>query len=286
MLQANKPIIIIGAARSGTTLLGEILSQHSKLGFWLEPKYTWRYGSPGVKDDIRTAEDCTPKVEKYIKARFIKFLKQQKKERLLEKTPSNCFRIDFINKLYPEAQFIHLIRDGRKVAISAEIKWTSTPDKTTILNRFLNLEIPIQEWPHYSLAILRDVFGRLIFPQKGYIWGPHFPGIREFRKKHGVIKTCAEQWRQSVNYAIDQFRKIPAHRVKTIYYEDLCSNPVKIISDILDFTELEHENIPNFAEQFANANQKKYSEMEIRKMQDVTPLIKEELKLLGYEAGE
>lgn len=281
-MESIKPIIIIGAARSGTTLLGEILSQHSKLAYWLEPKYIWRFGNPGKKDDIRTPGECTPKVENYIKSRFRRYVIKDNKERLLEKTPSNCFRIEFINEIFPDAQFIHLVRDGRCVAVSAEKKWTTTPDPTAFKRRFIKMEIPFSEWPFYGVAILRDVFGRIFFPGKGYIWGPHFPGIREYRKQNGILKTCVEQWRQSVISALKQFRNIPNERIKTVYYEDLCRNPGKIISDILDFAGLKTESILEYADQRIKFRENEYSEGEIEKMDRIEPLIEDELKILGY----
>ena len=32
--------------------------------------------------------------------------------RIVDKTPPNIFRIDFLAKLYPDAKFIYLTRDG------------------------------------------------------------------------------------------------------------------------------------------------------------------------------
>ncbi|NNF21259.1 MAG: sulfotransferase [Saprospiraceae bacterium] len=282
-MKGIRPIIIIGAARSGTTLLGEVLSQHSKLAYRLEPKYIWRFGNPGKKDDVRTTNECTPRIAEYIKGRFRRFVMRNKKERLLEKTPSNCFRVGFINKVYPDAQFIHLIRDGRQVAVSAEKKWTAVPDAPTLKRRFINMEIPVMEWPHYSAAVLRDVFGRLVFPEKGYIWGPHFPGIREFRKHHSIIETCAEQWRQSINYALRQLEGLPGKRVIPVYYEDLCTNPAETIGKILDYLELDHEEVKKYAESRIRLVKRKYSQPETEKMMHIQTMIEEELKLLGYQ---
>lgn len=34
----KKPIILLGCARSGTTLLGSILEQHPDVAYWVEPR--------------------------------------------------------------------------------------------------------------------------------------------------------------------------------------------------------------------------------------------------------
>jgi hypothetical protein len=45
-------------------------------------------------------------------------MERKSKVRWADKTPSNIFKIDFINKAFPDMQFIHMIRDGRDVAAS------------------------------------------------------------------------------------------------------------------------------------------------------------------------
>ena len=38
----RRPVVILGAARSGTTLLGELLSRVPEVAYWVEPKSLWR----------------------------------------------------------------------------------------------------------------------------------------------------------------------------------------------------------------------------------------------------
>src|SRR5690606_16454799 len=45
------------------------------------------------------------------------YAKGEGKQRWGEKTPRNAFWIDEIRALYPDAQFIHIVRDGRDQAI-------------------------------------------------------------------------------------------------------------------------------------------------------------------------
>ncbi len=64
----EKPIFIIGIGRSGSTILGTVLSMHREIGFLDEPKAIWYSIDP--KDDVIghfsnepaqyqfTADDC------------------------------------------------------------------------------------------------------------------------------------------------------------------------------------------------------------------------------------
>ena len=42
-----------------------------------------------------------------------------------QKTPTNIFHTDFIKKMFPDCQFIHIIRDGRDVVASFKKRWGS-----------------------------------------------------------------------------------------------------------------------------------------------------------------
>ncbi|HYO62559.1 MAG TPA: sulfotransferase [Pyrinomonadaceae bacterium] len=51
------------------------------------------------------------------------------KARWGDKTPAYCLHMDKIEKLLPEARFVHLIRDGRDVALSVRGLWFSPGDR-------------------------------------------------------------------------------------------------------------------------------------------------------------
>jgi len=52
-------------------------------------------------------------------------MKIKKKQRWTEKTPDNIFHVDFINKLFPNCQFINVIRDVRDIVCSHKDRWGS-----------------------------------------------------------------------------------------------------------------------------------------------------------------
>ena len=144
---ASKQIFLIGAPRSGTTFLGEVLSKHSKIAYWPEPKYIWKYRRPLAKDDARPAGDATDGIKKYISKKFIQFAEKNNKIIFLEKTPSNCFRIPFINEIFPESKFIHVIRDGMESTFSAYRLWHSKANSGALMRRLSSMEIPAVDLP-------------------------------------------------------------------------------------------------------------------------------------------
>lgn len=63
------PIIILGAPRSGTSVLARILSQHADLAYSNEPRLIWRYGNDRCSDMLN-AGHARQKVIQYIRRKF------------------------------------------------------------------------------------------------------------------------------------------------------------------------------------------------------------------------
>ena len=58
------------------------------------------------------------------------------KPRWGEKTPHNVERMQAIRDILPEAHFIHIIRDGRDMALSLRDKWFAPSRDMASLGRF------------------------------------------------------------------------------------------------------------------------------------------------------
>jgi hypothetical protein len=128
----NKPIFIIGCPRSGTTLLRVILDSHPSICCGPETHIlkhmsnlrekinkNWKmlkpYGIDETTIDSKVGEILTVFTDNYVKLK--------NKERWAEKTPENIFYVDFINRFFPDCQFINVIRDGRDVVSSFKRRW-------------------------------------------------------------------------------------------------------------------------------------------------------------------
>lgn len=146
------PFFIIGSERSGTTLLMVILDAHSRLSV---PEVTWYYprfraflhtygdlAAPGafrtlvsemtfglktpffgkpwnprtIVDEI-VASTKEPTFKEAFRALLQRVATEEGKARWGEKTPHNLYYVREILEDFPDARFLHLIRDGRDVAV-------------------------------------------------------------------------------------------------------------------------------------------------------------------------
>lgn len=64
-----------------------------------------------------------PRLEHVLDRLYRQKAAQQGAERWGDKTPSYVLYIPILNEIFPTAQFVHLIRDGRDCALSAQKKW-------------------------------------------------------------------------------------------------------------------------------------------------------------------
>ncbi len=152
----ERPFFIVSAPRSGSTLLRLILDTHPGLAvpppgwlFDLVYPYLYSYGSLQQRQNLLAlAEDilATPTVSKWptkltaeelvrasaapsfaglYAALHRAYAQSEGKQRWGEKTPRNSFWMDEIRALFPAAQFIHIVRDGRDQAIdiSDSVLW-------------------------------------------------------------------------------------------------------------------------------------------------------------------
>ncbi|MCK4622646.1 MAG: sulfotransferase [Desulfuromonadales bacterium] len=153
----SRPIFIVGAPRSGTTLLQYMLRSHSKLSFptgeshFIVPLFrkAESFGDLSQKNNIRRVLDemyrrnadflltdlhgmrfeaetladelhskgCDT-IPKIIAGLFEKNARGEGKKRWGDKTPYYVLHLPTILEMFPNAQIIHLIRDGRDCALS------------------------------------------------------------------------------------------------------------------------------------------------------------------------
>ena len=142
------PVFVVGVDRSGTTLLSLIISSHPLIAIPYESHFivamAEKYGTdiaplpaikqqdllaniinqPYVKDwdyEINSENielTANDNVSNIIEKVYKNYARQAGKSIWGDKSPDNTPHIDSLNKLYPDAKYIHIIRDGRDVADS------------------------------------------------------------------------------------------------------------------------------------------------------------------------
>jgi hypothetical protein len=156
---SNRPIFIFGCPRSGTTLLSLMLHAHSRIAMppetrFLMPVYRRRaeFGDLTELDNRRALATAIlrtrgnkfphlglkrpavrrqilrgpPTMGSALGAVYRSYAARFGKERWGDKLPTYFRNVDAIRELFPDAQFIHLIRDGRDcVASLKRMSWWS-----------------------------------------------------------------------------------------------------------------------------------------------------------------
>lgn len=233
----DRPIIIIGAARSGTSILGQVLSEHPALAYAEEPRLVWRYGNDRLSDRLEP-KHARPEVRRYIRATLAQLVRQQGRSRLLEKTPANSLRLPFINCIFPNARFVHMIRHGLDAALSARSQWTrfGTSFRPDMVRQRLK-ELNWRRLPHYAKESLSRLLPRSLGRMTGpALWGPRIPGLAQLVGELDLLEVCAIQWRMCVELTCAEARGLPPDRYMECRLEDLSP---QTFAQILKFCELE-----------------------------------------------
>ena len=111
---------------------------------------------------------------------------------------SNTLRVPFVSSVFPEARFVHLIRDGREVTESAMRQWSAPPDWRNLVTKLRDLR---SLNPGYALWFAHNAaLGAISGRKGGKVWGPRYPGIESDAQTKPLVELCALQWQYSVTY--------------------------------------------------------------------------------------
>lgn len=129
----DRPVFITGLGRSGTTILGLLLSVHRDVGFLNEPKALWHVIDPrqdvngnyaaGVGRYRLGAADVTPVLGVRAHRLFGRYLASVGARRVVDKYPELVFRIPYVRAIFPDARFIFISRNGVD-ACQSIVRWS------------------------------------------------------------------------------------------------------------------------------------------------------------------
>lgn len=229
-------VILLGAPRSGTNMLRDILTTFEKIKTWPcdEINYIWRHGNIFFPSDAIPASLATPKIQRYIRHKFDLISPESDGNIVLEKTCANCLRVPFVEKIIPEAKYIYIYRDGIDAAVSAKARWTADLDIPYILQkaRF----VPKSDLMFYGLRYLKTRVYRLFSQQKRLsFWGPKLKDMDALLETYSLLEVCLIQWQRCVNSVEHTFQQIEPERIFRISYEDFVSHPDQELKKILQF---------------------------------------------------
>lgn len=233
------PVIIIGAGRSGTKFLRDVLKGSPEVSAVpFDVGYVWKIGKENIPHD-ELESSTAPEQANLIRSLLHRLAAPKLSagtKYLIEKTVSNSLRVEFVHQIFPEAKFIHLVRDGRAVTESAIRMWQQPP-KAGYLWKKLRY-FPWRSYRHAIWYAANLVKGKFTAGRGQLVWGPRYDGIEEDARTQPLEVTCARQWKKCVTATRRGLSAIPQNNVLEVRYEELVGSD-KTIADICDFIGLE-----------------------------------------------
>lgn len=227
--RVDRPVFITGLGRSGTTILGVLLSLHSEVGFLNEPKAMWHvidqrqdvngnYGGRNVKYRLGSA-DVTNEIISRAHKVFGRYLLTVGARRLMDKYPELIFRVEYVRKIFPDARFIFIYRNGID-ACQSIVKWSER----------LGVERDghLEDWWGRDDSKWRTMWGELIQPDPAYA---AVAALGAERIDHA--NRAALEWVITMREGLVQAAKHP-DCVTKIRYEDLLTHPRPELGRLLD----------------------------------------------------
>jgi LPS sulfotransferase NodH len=235
-MRSYQIIIIIGASRSGTNLLRNVLTSFPQVGTWPcdEINAIWRHGNVGYPSDEFTPDMVRPEIQRFIQKKFDTIASRYNLAWVVEKTCANSLRVDFVDQVFPEAKYIFLHRDGLDAVGSAIKRWKAKFELGYVLRkaRF----VPPRDIPYYAVRYLGNRLYKLIsHDQRLAFWGPRLNGMDALISKYSLIEVCALQWKRCVDAASDALAEMSTDRWIKVAYENFVRDPEAELLRIIDF---------------------------------------------------
>lgn len=205
----DRPVFLVGAARSGTTFLGEVMGALPEISYHHEPvatKAAARYVHDGLWGERRARAFYRTVYRGLLRVGL------DGGRRFAEKTPWNAFLLPFLARTFPGLQVIHIIRDGRDVAAShLQRPWLRADSATS---------------------------GRR--EPGGYLYGPWaqwwVPEAERTAFETGPdVLRMSMAWRLFTEAALRDGPRLGSHAYLELRYESLVRDPVAEGVRVLDF---------------------------------------------------
>ena len=229
----EKPIFILGTGRSGTTILGIVLSMHREVGYLNEPKAMWHlihpyedvignYSQADAKYRL-TAEDATDEMHRRASQMFGAYLTATRSQRLVDKYPELIFRVGFVRALFPDARFIFLVRNG----------WDTCHSIATWSER-LGVQINGEKHDWWGVD---DRKWRLLVEQLVKTDPALSEVTDEIKHFERHIDRAAVEWLVTMREGI-RLMQAASDYIHLLRFEELTLEPDKTLAELCDFCEL------------------------------------------------
>lgn len=288
-----KPIFIVGTGRCGSTILHQIFAQHPQVAFlsrlcqfdhtgadynrwamrlldvpvlgrlvrrrlWpVEPYAFWEHHARGLSEPCRDldASDVRPETKQHLR-RILASMLTKKRQRMLVKF-TGWPRLGYLAEIFPDARFVHIIRDGRSVA---------------------NSLLEVDFWDGYR-GPTQWRRGELTRDQKA-AWE---------RSGRSFVTLAGIEWKILMDAFETAKRRIDPAQYLEVRYEHFAADPIALCRQILDFCNLERS--PSFERTVAgipirSTNFKWKEQLTAEQQQLLNDCLHDYLIRYGYENGD
>ena len=270
--QVDRPIFIVGAPRSGTNIFFRTFAKHPDLAWisnitkkapsslWLtrtimlfrndhrptEANNVWQKFA-GRDNESLGRDDVTTAARKYLHKVLQNTLHIFNKTRFVNKCPGNSVRIDFLKEIFPDAIFIHILRDGRAAA--------------------------------YSIMRSR-------LEHSGAYWSVKPPGWQHLLKLP-LVDASALQWKMTVEAILQSAAKLPREQYLVVRYEDFVARPAQTFKQVGVKCDLVWQDdwLHTITTGINNRNFKWQTELQDADKITLNILLGDFLKQLGYDTN-
>lgn len=205
----RRPVFVLGSPRSGTTYLGALLAAIPGVSYFFEPPILKYYARLVYDGEVPLARARRFYAWAF---RVLRFVAPGRGLRVVEKNPNHTWIAETLLAVFPDAQFVMILRDGRDATLSLLAKpWHL--DESAGSGRYEPGGYPYGPYPHFYIE----------------------PDRRDEYLEVDDLTRCAWIWRRHTEEMMRLQGALPPGCWHVLRYEDLLMEPEPTLAELLTF---------------------------------------------------
>lgn len=233
------------------------------------PDAVYRAMEPAIK-----ARPKAPMGEQY-QFWFDWLTQHENKAMWIERSGNSITMVKALHRLFPDAKFIHIHRDGRETAMS--------------IRNFMPLRVFLHLWTRLR-RIGVDLLKTPFRYSDSLMVNSFSPLISNLLPTDRILDTVPDAadagkfWSAMITQGLKDLAKVPTQNVHTMTYQDLTTNPVDTLQGFIDFAapDLDHGDWVERAAKLPKASPPKWKALPADQIARLEAACAPAMKLLGY----